>query len=127
MLPTDVEGFDSLLSWRLDLRWSWNHAADKLWRQLDSALWDLTQIRGWCCRLFRCDKLQRILQNPEFRKDVEDQLQAKRQSASEPACFKKPMQIPDWNCVAYFSMDIHVGVEALPIIPADWGMWPEIN
>ena len=27
----------------LNLRWSWNHAADELWSQLDPELWDLTQ------------------------------------------------------------------------------------
>jgi glucan phosphorylase len=26
----------------LDLRWSWNHASDELWRQLDPELWTRT-------------------------------------------------------------------------------------
>ena len=38
----DTGGFESLVELALDLRWSWNHAADELWRQLDPALWDLT-------------------------------------------------------------------------------------
>lgn len=41
-LPIEIEGFDSLAELALDMRWSWNHAADELWRQLDPALWDLT-------------------------------------------------------------------------------------
>ena len=43
LLPTEVEGFDSLAELALDMRWSWNHATDKVWRQLDPVLWDLTQ------------------------------------------------------------------------------------
>ena len=43
LLPMDVEGFDSLAELALDLRWSWNHATDEVWRQLDPALWELTQ------------------------------------------------------------------------------------
>ena len=36
-LPTEVEGFDSLAELALDMRGSWNHYADELWRQLDQA------------------------------------------------------------------------------------------
>jgi len=42
LLPTEVEGYDSLAELALDMRWSWNHAADEVWRELDPALWDLT-------------------------------------------------------------------------------------
>jgi uncharacterized protein DUF3417 len=34
---------DALKELALNLRWSWNHAADELWSQLDAELWDLTQ------------------------------------------------------------------------------------
>ena len=43
LLPTDVEGFDSLAELALDMRWSWNHATDGVWRTLDPALWERTQ------------------------------------------------------------------------------------
>jgi starch phosphorylase len=42
-LIANVEGFASLAELVLDLRWSWNHATDEVWRQLDPALWELTQ------------------------------------------------------------------------------------
>jgi starch phosphorylase len=41
-LPTDVEGADALAELALDMRWSWNHAADEVWQQLDPTLWTLT-------------------------------------------------------------------------------------
>lgn len=41
-LPADVDGFDSMVELALDMRWSWNHATDEVWRQLDPVLWDLT-------------------------------------------------------------------------------------
>ena len=43
LLPTDVEGFESLAELALDLRWTWNHATDQVWRKLDPVLWELTQ------------------------------------------------------------------------------------
>jgi hypothetical protein len=33
LLPTHVEGFDSLVELALDMRWSWNHATDGVWCQ----------------------------------------------------------------------------------------------
>ena len=36
-LPEPLAGLATLA---LDLRWSWNHAADRLWRRLDAGLWE---------------------------------------------------------------------------------------
>ena len=41
-VPADVEGFDSLSELALDLRSSWNHCTDDVWRQLDPVQWELT-------------------------------------------------------------------------------------
>ena len=41
-LPREIEGFDSLAELALDMRWSWNHATDEVWRQLDPELWEIT-------------------------------------------------------------------------------------
>ena len=43
LLPIEIEGFDSLAELALNLRWSWNHATDEVWRQLDPELWEITQ------------------------------------------------------------------------------------
>jgi glycogen phosphorylase len=50
--PTEIEGFSSLAELALDLRWSWNHGADGVWKRLDPALWELTSnpwvvLRTW--------------------------------------------------------------------------------
>jgi starch phosphorylase len=33
LLPREIEGFDSLAELALNLRWSWNHATDEVWRR----------------------------------------------------------------------------------------------
>ena len=68
LLPTDVEGFDSLAELALDMRWSWNHATDEVWRQLDPALWEFTQNPWVVLQTVSRDKLQRVLADPAFRK-----------------------------------------------------------
>ncbi len=85
LFPTEVEGFDSLAELVLDMRWSWNHCADEVWRLLDPALWELTQNPWVVLQTVSKDKLQRVLADPAFRKNVDDLLQAKRQTADYTA------------------------------------------
>ena len=93
-LTTDVEGFDSLAELALDLRWSWNHCADEVWRQLDPALWEFTQNPWVVLQTVAKDKLQRVLADPAFRKNIDDLLRAKRQAAETPAWFRKIIRSP---------------------------------
>jgi starch phosphorylase len=119
-LPTEIEGFDSLVELALDLRWSWNHAADEVWRQLDSALWEFTQNPWVVLQTVAKDKLQRVLANPAFRKNIDDLLRAKRQATETPAWFQKNHPQSPLKCVAYFSMEYMLS-EALPIYSGGLG------
>ena len=42
--PAETLGSDTLAELALDLRWSFNHAADTIWQRLDPVLWNLTHI-----------------------------------------------------------------------------------
>jgi starch phosphorylase len=119
-LTANVEGFDSLAELALDLRWSWNHATDDVWRQLDSALWELTQNPWVVLQTVSKDKLQRVLADPTFRKNIDDLLRAKRQAAEMPAWFQKNHSQSPLKCVAYFSMEYMLS-EALPIYSGGLG------
>ncbi|MBN3946987.1 MAG: alpha-glucan family phosphorylase [Nostoc sp. NMS7] len=119
-LPTDVEGFDSLAELALDLRWSWNHATDEVWRQLDPALWELTQNPWVVLQTVSRDKLQRALANPAFSKNVDDLLQIRRQEATALAWFQQRYPHSPLKCVAYFSMEFMLS-EALPIYSGGLG------
>ena len=76
LLPTEVEGFESLAELALDLRWAWCHAADEVWRQLDPALWDLTYNPWAVLQTVSRRHLERVLAEPAFRKSVDDLLRA---------------------------------------------------
>ena len=69
------------------MRWSWNHATDGVWRQLDPELWDLTQNPWVVLQTVSRDQLERVLADPGFRKNIDDLLQAKHQAAEAPAWF----------------------------------------
>ncbi|MGD1001421.1 MAG: alpha-glucan family phosphorylase [Candidatus Brocadiia bacterium] len=119
-LPTEVEGFDALAELALDLRWSWNHHADKLWRRLDPALWDLTQNPWVVLQTVARDRLERLLADPGIRKEVRELVKAKRRAAQTPAWFQQAHPKSLLTCVAYFSMEFMLS-EALPIYSGGLG------
>jgi starch phosphorylase len=119
-LTAKIEGFDSLAELALDLRWSWSHATDDVWRQLDPALWDSTQNPWVVLQTVSKDKLRRVLADSSFRKSVDDQLEKKRQAATTSAWFQKSHPRGPLKCVAYFSMEYMLS-EALPIYSGGLG------
>ena len=66
-----IEGFDSLAELALDLHWSWNHATDEVWRQLDPDLWKFTQNPWVVLQTASKDKLKTVLADPIFRKRID--------------------------------------------------------
>jgi starch phosphorylase len=120
LLPTEVEGFDSLAELALDMRWSWNHAADEVWRQLDSDLWDLTHNPWGILQTVARDQLKRVLAGAAFRKKVEALVQARRQANESPAWFQQSHPESALSCIAYFSMEFMLS-EALPIYSGGLG------
>jgi starch phosphorylase len=119
-LPNDVEGFDSLAELALDMRWSWNHATDQVWRQLEPTLWEMTQNPWVVLQTVSRDKLKHVLGDPAFRKNIDDLLRAKRQTAEAPAWFQQHHPQAPLTCVAYFSMEFMLS-EALPIYSGGLG------
>jgi glycogen phosphorylase len=120
LLCKDVEGFDSLVELALDMRWSWSHAADEVWRQLDPVLWDLTYNPWAVLQTVSRDQLQRMSADPAFRKSVDTLLQAKHQEAKSSAWFQHEHSKSPLIRVAYFSMEFMLS-EALPIYSGGLG------
>ena len=119
-MSTDVAGFDSLAELALDMRSSWNHATDQVWRQLDPVLWELTHSPWVVLQTVSRDKLQRDLADPAFRKNVDDLVRARRDAAQAPAWFQRTYPQSPLSCVAYFSMEFMLS-EALPIYSGGLG------
>ena len=120
ILPTKVEGFDSLAELALDLRWTWNHAADEVWRHLDPVLWDLTHHPCDVLQTVSREKIQDLLADPVFRKKIDALVQSKKQSHKAPAWFQRQHPGAPLTCVAYFSMEFMLS-EALPIYSGGLG------
>jgi starch phosphorylase len=120
LLPTEIEGFDSLAELALDMHWSWNHATDGLWRQLDAGLWELTHNPWVVLQTVSRDRIECVLADPVFRKSVDSLIETSRQAAAAPAWFQRNHLEAPLTCVAYFSMEFMLS-EALPIYSGGLG------
>jgi starch phosphorylase len=120
LLPMEVEGFDSLAELALDMRWSWNHAADDVWRQLDPALWELTHNPWVVLQTVSRNQIERVSADPIFHKRVDELVEAKRQAAEASAWFQHNHSQAPLTHVAYFSMEFMLS-EALPIYSGGLG------
>jgi glycogen phosphorylase len=113
-LSSNVDGMDILAGLALDLRWSWDHAADELWQNLDEELWELTHNPWVVLQAVSGEQLEKQLKDPDFVKKMEELLKHKESNSSHPSWFHENHQNSKLNCVAYFSMEFMLS-EALPI------------
>ena len=120
LLPTEIEGFDSLAELALNMRWSWNHATDEVWRQLDPELWEITHNPWGVLQTVSRDRIEDVLADPAFRKNVDGLVQTRRQVLEAPAWFQQTYPQSPLSCVAYFSMEFMLS-EALPIYSGGLG------
>jgi glycogen phosphorylase len=120
LLPTEIEGFDSLAELALNLRWSWNHATDEVWRQLDPKLWEITHNPWVVLQTVSRDQIEHLWADPVFRKSVDALVQTRRHALEAPAWFQQNHLERSLTCVVYFSMEFMLS-EALPIYSGGLG------
>ena len=120
VLPVEIEGVDSLAELALDVRWSWNHATDKLWRQLDPDLWEATRNPWVVLQTVSRERVERALADPAFRENVDGMVNTRRRELESPAWFQQNYSHAALTCAAYFSMEFMLS-EALPIYSGGLG------
>jgi starch phosphorylase len=113
-LPTELPGLETLMELALDLQWSWNHAADALWQQLDAELWDRTHNPWVVLQTASRDALQQHLADPAFQGQMAALMTQKQEAADRSKWFQEQHPASPLTCVAYFSMEFMLS-EALPI------------
>lgn len=117
-----IDGFDDLTELALNFFWGWhqNHAADKIWKQLDPELWDQLRNPWAILQSVSREKLKLLLSLPPFRKTVKELLASSRKELSTPGWFQKKYPSSPLTSVAYFSMEFMLG-ESLPIYSGGLG------
>ncbi len=112
-------GMDELIELALDLRWSWDHGADEIWRSLAPELWDVTRNPWSILQTVAPGKLKELADNKALRSRVEA-LSRERSALPGTTWFQKVGAGAGLTQVAYFSLEFMLG-EALPIYSGGLG------
>jgi len=118
--PLDTTVSDALTDLALDLRWSFNHSADRLWEQLDPELWELTHNPWVLLQTVSRVKLQSVTADPSFQRLLTDLRREKTVAEESEAWFEKAHPHAAVSTIAYFSMEFMLS-EALPIYSGGLG------
>lgn len=115
------EGLEPLVELALDLRWTWSHASDKLWKTLDPEVWELTHNPWLILQSVSQARLEQLAGDPQFREELEHWVAARRDYLRQPGWFRQTYPEHTLNPVAYFSMEFGLG-EALPLYAGGLGI-----
>ena len=109
-----IEGFDTLASLALDMRWSWNHDADELWQELAPALWEETHNPWLVVQSVAGDHVRRLLSSSGFKGKLDAIVQQREEEDTQQNWYATNYSNASLKTVAYFSMEFMLG-ESLPI------------
>lgn len=118
--PSETATSGALTELALDLRWSFNHSADKLWERLDPELWDLTHNPWIVLQTVSRERLQSVTADSDFRSLLTDLHRERRMAEQSEGWFQKTHPHSALRTVAYFSMEFMLS-EALPIYSGGLG------
>ncbi|MGA2447291.1 MAG: alpha-glucan family phosphorylase [Polyangiaceae bacterium] len=120
LVPADIDGVDALADLALDMRWSWSHSTDEIWRRLDPELWAITHNPWVILQTVSRATLERVLADASFRATVDALAQTRRHAVKAPAWFQHNHPQSPLTTAAYFSMEFMLS-EALPIYSGGLG------
>jgi len=114
------EGVADLADLSLDLRWTWSHAADRLWKEMDPAVWARTENPWLILQSVSQRRLEQLAQDADFRAELGRLMQARQEYMTAPAWFGNAYPGND-ALIAYFSMEYGLA-EALPLYSGGLGV-----
>ena len=119
-LPSQLEPLRELA---MDLRWTWSHEADHLWRALDAEAWDASKNPWQVLRDVTPDKLERLAADAEMVREVYRLAEIRRGHQPGDGWFAAAYgRVPDApRGVAFLSMEFGLG-EALPLYAGGLGV-----
>ncbi|MBS0621741.1 MAG: alpha-glucan family phosphorylase [Verrucomicrobia bacterium] len=116
----NIKGYETLEDLALNLRSSWNHSTDSIWRQLDPELWEETHNAWAVLQTVSVEKLTALLADQKFNELINRLVEARQEALSLPSWFQENYSHSSLNGIAYFSMEFMLS-EALPIYSGGLG------
>jgi len=113
-------GIETLVELALDLRWSWEHASDELWAEIDPDLWIRTHNPWVVLQTASRTRLRELLAQPAFRDRTQRLRERQRAYLEAQGWFAQRHPAATQCRVAYFCMEFGLS-EALPIYSGGLG------
>lgn len=105
----------------LDLRWSWSHTADRLWRRIDETLWRHTRNPWLILQTVSRRRLEELAQDADFRRLLQDLREEQRTALAGEGWYGRKHGGRETPLVAYFCMEYGLS-EALPLYSGGLGV-----
>jgi len=115
------ESLAPLAELALDLRWTWSHAGDALWRRLDASLWEQTRNPWVILQNLSQQNLEGLAADPGFQQELRRLIDERERYGRESGWFAATYSELGIRTVAYFSMEFGLG-EAFPLYAGGLGV-----
>jgi len=115
------EPLEALAALALDLRWSWHHGADELWRAVAPELWEATRNPWLILESVSDQRLAGLAGDEQFLQALQQQLAAREEHYRTETWFSSAYGDVFSGQIAYFSMEFALS-EALPIYSGGLGV-----
>ena len=115
---TDLDGLEVLISIAIDLSYTGDHLAERIWAKLHPSLWEQTQSPWVILKTVSLDRLKEFLADPTTKAAIQ-QLQSEKANKGLPWFEEKYPQSP-LKHVVYFCMEFMLS-ESLPIYSGGLG------
>jgi starch phosphorylase len=124
-------GLEALAELAVDLRWTWSHAGDALWKRLDPVTWERTENPYVVLHNVPEKRLEELAKDGEVRAEIERLVAARAEYCAsswwtEAHAATAPAEATSAGTtspgiIAYFSMEFGLG-EALPLYAGGLGV-----
>jgi starch phosphorylase len=120
-LPSLPEEISDLRALALDLRWTWSHEDDSLWKYIDERLWQLTHNPWLILQNASAQRLEALAADPVFRSKLLQSAGARKKYLERSGWLAAAHGEEKLAGVAYFSMEFGLGT-ALPLYAGGLGI-----
>lgn len=114
-------GLEVLAEVAADLRWTWSHAGDALWKMLDPQAWAVTKNPYVVLQNLSQQRLEALAEDAKFLKQLERLTAARDGYLSRASWYGDTYTDAPLKGVAYFSMEFGLS-EALPLYAGGLGI-----
>lgn len=121
-LPAELAQLvDRLTDLAVDLRWTWSHGADVLWKHIDPEGWERTENPYEVLQNLTQPRLRALKDDAVFLRYLGELSEAREAYHSSPGWYGDTYAAQAPSPVAYFSMEFGLG-EALPLYAGGLGV-----